>query len=208
MGMGEPFSNFDHVLAASSILSHPVGLAIGARKITISTVGLVPEIRRFTAARRSERLAISLFSGREETRRAFVPIARRYGLAELRAAVEEHCAAGGRPLVVIVLVRGVNTSLEEARAVVEFCRGLDATIDLIDVNDASGVLLPPTEAERGAYINALRAADMPIQVRYSGGRGIEAGCGMLAATRSGGREVLPLAGRLPHPRLGAGPLPD
>src|SRR5439155_4379905 len=82
MGMGEPFSNFDAVLDASSILSHPIGLAIGARRITISTVGLVPEIRRFTAARRGERLAISLFSGREETRRAFVPIARRYGLAE------------------------------------------------------------------------------------------------------------------------------
>jgi 23S rRNA (adenine2503-C2)-methyltransferase len=206
MGMGEPFSNFDAVLAAADVLSHPVGLAIGASRITISTVGLVPEMRRFTALGRGERLALSLFSGVEETRRAWIPMAKRHGLAEVRAALAEHCAAGGRPLVAITLIAGVNDSPAEAAAVAAFCRGLPVTIDLIDVNDRAGALRPPAEAARSAYIQGLRAAERPIQVRYSGGQAIEAGCGMLAATRSGGREALPMAGTLAHPRMGAGPV--
>ena len=207
MGMGEPFANFDAVLLASKILSHPIGLAIESLRITLSTVGLVPQIRRFTELRRKERLAVSLFSAVEETRRRWVPIARKHDLVELRAALVEHCAAGGRPLVAITLVAGVNTSPEEARAVAAFCRGLNVSIDLIDVNDSTGELRAPTAAERLAYIHELRAAQRPIQVRYSGGQAIEAGCGMLAATRTGGRTALPVLGSLPHPRVGAGPLP-
>lgn len=208
MGMGEPFANFEAVIAALDILSHPVGLAIEGRRVTVSTTGLVPEIRRFTALGRSERLAVSLFSAVEETRRAWVPVARKHGLAELRDAIAEHCASGGRPLVAVTLVAGVNCSDAEAAALVAFCRGLPVTIDLIDVNDATGALRPPGPEERGRYIDRLREAGRPIQVRYSGGRAIEAGCGMLAATRAGGR-VAPFlpGGVLPHPRAGAGPLP-
>ncbi len=209
MGMGEPLDNLDAVLAAADIMRHPVGLAIDGRRITISTVGLVPEMRRLTALGRTERLAVSLFSGVEETRRAWVPIARKYPLAELRAALAEHCAAGGRPLVAIALVAGVNDSPAEGAAVAAFCRDLPVTIDLIEVNDASGALRPPDRAARGAYIEALREAGRPIQLRYSGGQAIEAGCGMLAATQAGGRvaALAPGATVLPHPRLGAGPLP-
>lgn len=208
MGMGEPFSNYDAVLTAASVMTHPVGLAIGGPRITISTVGLVPQIRRFTAERRKERLAVSLFSAVEETRRAWVPIARKHDLAEVREALAEHCAAGGRPMIALTLIAGVNTSPAEARAVAEFCRGLPVTIDLVQVNDAAGVMQPPSREERTEYIHLLRAAERPIQVRYSGGQAIEAGCGMLAATRAGGRTVLPMLGTLAHPRVGAGPLPE
>jgi 23S rRNA (adenine2503-C2)-methyltransferase len=208
MGMGEPLANLDAVIAAVSIMEHPIGLAIEGRRITISTVGLVPQMRRLTALDRRERLAVSIFSAVEATRRAWVPIAAKHGLGELREAIAEHCAAGGRPLVAVTLVAGVNDSPEEGRALADFCRGLPVSIDLIDVNDATGALRPPTGDARRAYIDALRGADRPIQFRYSGGQAIEAGCGMLAATRSGGRTALPVVGTLPHPRWGAGPLPE
>jgi 23S rRNA (adenine2503-C2)-methyltransferase len=206
MGMGEPLDNAERVLRAADILSFPVGLAIDRRRVTVSTVGVVPEIRRFTALGRRERLAVSLFSAVEETRRAWVPIARKWPLAEVRAALAEHCARGGRPLVAIAMIAGVNTTAEEGRALGEFCRGLPVTIDLIDVNDAARRLRPPSEEERAAYIDAFRDAGCAIQRRYSGGRAIEAGCGMLAATSAGGLKALPLAGSLPHPRRGAGPV--
>jgi len=206
MGMGEPLDNMERVLRAADVMCFPTGLAIEKKRMTISTVGLVPEIRKLTALRRKERLAVSLFSAVEATRRKWIPIARKYPLPMLREALVEHCEAGGRPLVAVTMIAGVTTTPEEGRALAAWVKGLPVTIDLIDVNDASGALVPPSEEERAAFVHELRAAERPIQRRYSGGRKIEAGCGMLAATRAGGLTALPMAGSLAHPRVGAGPV--
>jgi 23S rRNA (adenine2503-C2)-methyltransferase len=210
MGMGEPLDNYDAVARACAVLEDQGGLAIAKRAVTISTVGLVPGIDRFAAEGRRERLAFSLVTAIEEKRRALVPLARRYDLAAVRGALERVLAGPGkqrRILVALVLIAGVTTTEEDARAAVAFLRDLPCWIDLIDVNDAGGGLARPAEEERSRFIAALREAGHPIQVRYSGGQTIEAGCGMLAATRAGGREAAPIAGILPHPREGAGPVP-
>jgi 23S rRNA (adenine2503-C2)-methyltransferase len=187
MGMGEPFRNYDRVMRAAEVLSEPCGLAIEAKAITISTVGIVPMIRRFTAERRPYRLIVSLTSADPARRRELLPVEAVHPLPELMAAVRDyHRASGRRVTLAWTLIRGVNTRPEEARRIAELTAGLPVQMDLIDVNDASGEFLPPGDAERNAFQDALRAElGMPVVRRYSGGQDVRAGCGMLAGQPAG-----------------------
>lgn len=189
MGMGEPFLNFDRVMRAAAILSEPCGGAIDAKAITISTVGVVPGIRRFTAERRPYRLVVSLHSADAARRRELAPIEDRYPLPELMAAVREHHAAtGGRVTLAWTLLAGVNTRAEDARKLAELTAGLPVKLDLIDVNDPTGRFTPPGEAELNAFRDALRVElGMPVVRRYSGGADIHGACGMLAGVERGGQ---------------------
>jgi 23S rRNA (adenine2503-C2)-methyltransferase len=182
MGMGEPFLNYDRVMRAAEVLAEPCGLAIEAKAITVSTVGIVPMIRRFTAEHRPYRLIVSLTSADPARRRELLPVEGVHPLPELIEAVREyHRATGRRVTLAWTLIRGVNTRPEDARRIAELTAGLPVQLDLIDVNDASGEFLPPSDAERNAFHDALRAElGMPVVRRYSGGQDIRAGCGMLA----------------------------
>jgi 23S rRNA (adenine2503-C2)-methyltransferase len=188
MGMGEPMLNYDRVMQAAEVLSEPCGLAIEAKAITVSTVGIVPMIRRFTAERRPYRLIVSLTSADPERRRRLLPVEETHPLSELLEAVREyHRATGRRVTLAWTLIRGVNTRPEDARRVAELTAGLPVVMDLIDVNDASGQFLPPSDAERNAFHDALTAElGMPVVRRYSGGQDICGGCGMLAGKPRGG----------------------
>src|SRR6202142_4377386 len=109
MGMGEPFLNYERVLPAAAIQSEPCGLAIAASAITISTVGIVPMIRRFTAERRPYRLVVSLTSADPEVRRRLLPVEATYPLPELMDAVREyHESTGVRVTLAWTLLQGVN----------------------------------------------------------------------------------------------------
>jgi 23S rRNA (adenine2503-C2)-methyltransferase len=189
MGMGEPLLNYDRVLRAAQVLSEPCGLAIDARAITISTVGVVPMIRRFTAERRPYRLVVSLTSADPQRRREWLPIEDVHPLPELMAAVRDHQrATGTRVTLAWTLLRGMNTRPEDARALAELTAGLPVKMDLIDVNDATGQFLPPTSEELKAFRDALTAElGMPVVRRYSGGQDIHGGCGMLAGRPADGR---------------------
>jgi 23S rRNA (adenine2503-C2)-methyltransferase len=182
MGMGEPFLNYERVMRAARVLSDPCGLAIDARAITISTVGIVPMIRRFTAERRPYRLIVSLTAADPEQRRRLLPVEDTHPLPELMAAVREyHQATGKRVILAWTLLRGINTRPEDARRLAELTAGLPVQMDLIEVNDASGEFLPPSLEELNAFRDALSVAlGMPIVRRYSGGQDIHGGCGMLA----------------------------
>jgi 23S rRNA (adenine2503-C2)-methyltransferase len=183
MGMGEPFLNFANVMRAAEVISEPCGLAIEAKAITISTVGIVPMIRQFTAERRPYRLIVSLTSADPARRRELLPVVERiHPLPDLMQAVKEyHDATGRRVTLAWTLIRGVNTRPEDARRIAELTAGLPVQLDLIDVNDASGEFLPPSDAERNAFHDALTAElGMPVVRRYSGGQDIRGGCGMLA----------------------------
>ncbi len=182
MGMGEPFLNYERVMRAADILTEPCGLAIDARKITISTVGIVPMIRRFTAERRPYRLIVSLTSADPASARALLPIEQTHPLSELMAAVREyHEATGKRVILAWTLLGGINTRPEDARRLAELTAGLPVQIDLIEVNDASGEFVPPSPVELKAFRDALTAElGMPVVRRYSGGQDIHGGCGMLA----------------------------
>jgi 23S rRNA (adenine2503-C2)-methyltransferase len=182
MGMGEPMRNYDRVMQAARILSEPCGLAIDAKAITVSTVGIVPLIRRFTAERRPYRLVVSLTSADPDRRSELLPVEATHPLPELMAALREYHAASGRRVTLAwTLLAGINTSREDARRLARLTEGLPVIIDLIDVNDPTGRFRPPDAAELSAFRDALtEELGMPVVRRYSGGQDINGGCGMLA----------------------------
>jgi 23S rRNA (adenine2503-C2)-methyltransferase len=181
MGMGEPMLNYDRVMRAAEVLSEPCGVAIEAKAITISTVGVVSAIRRFTAERRPYRLIVSLTTADPAVRRQLLPVEAIYPLPELMAAAREHQQATGRRMTLAwTLIRGMNTAPEDARKLAELTAGMPVMIDLIDVNDAEKQFLPPSDAERNAFHDALTVElGMPVVRRYSGGQDIRGACGML-----------------------------
>jgi len=182
MGMGEPLLNYDAVIQAARILSQPSGMAIGGKAITISTVGIVPGIRRFTAERHNYRLVVSLNSADPHRRRELMPVEGAYPIAELMEAVRAYHAATGRRIILAwTMMAGVNTRDEDARMLADLVRGLPIQLDLIDVNDPTGRFRPPSREELSAFRDALSARlAVPVARRYSGGRDIHAACGMLA----------------------------
>jgi 23S rRNA (adenine2503-C2)-methyltransferase len=184
MGMGEPFLNYDRVMAAAELLRCPFGGAIGAPAMTISTVGLVPEIDRFTAERRPFRLSISLGAATDEKRAQLVPIAGRTPVAEVMAAARRHALdRRTRVMVSYVCISGVNVSEDDARALGELIGDTPVRLDLIDVTDPTGRFRPPDEEERRSFRDALtRHVGQPVVRRYSGGKDIQAACGTLAGS--------------------------
>jgi len=183
MGMGEPLMNADAVLQATRLFSEPCGLAIAAKAITVSTVGIVPGIRRLAREGHTLRLIVSLTSADPAKRRTVMPAENVYPSDELHAAlVEYHAATGRRVTLAWTMISGFNTGEEDARRLAAWAAGLPVQIDLIDVNDATGRFAPPDDAERNAFRDALRAhLAAPVVRRYSGGKDIHAACGMLAA---------------------------
>jgi len=185
MGMGEPMLNYEAVVRAARILSEPCGMALSAKAISISTAGVVPGIRRFIADRLPFRLIVSLTSADPSRRGGLMPVERAYPLPELMAAIREyHEASRQRVVLTWTMIAGFNTRDEDAVQLAELVRDLPITLDLIDVNDASGRFRPPSSYELNAFRDALRKhLKMPVARRYSGGQDIQAGCGMLAGTK-------------------------
>ncbi len=185
MGMGEPMLNYDRVMAAAEILSCPSGFAISADRITISTAGVVPGIQRFTAERRPFRLSVSLTAATSEKRRQVMPIDETWPLSELMAAVRAYQAAyGNRAMLAWVAIDGFNVGEADATEIAALCEGLPMRLDLIEVADPGGSLVAPNEATLSAFREKLQVLGQPVVRRYSGGRDIDAGCGMLAAKGS------------------------
>ena len=186
MGMGEPVLNYDAVVKAARILSHPSGGSIDGRAITISTAGIVPAIRRYTREGHKYRLAVSLTHAVAEKRAPLMPIERVHASRDLVAAIHEHARARRqRVLVEYVLLGDVNDSPADARALAELFDATLVKIDLIDVNGATGGFHRASREARSAFLDVLGSARIPFAIRYSGGQDVAAGCGQLAAGRSG-----------------------
>ena len=187
MGQGEPFHNYDEVIRAARVLSHSCGGRVRANAITISTVGLVPQIRRFTAEGHHYKLIVSLTSAIAAKRRSLVPIAGgRHSLEETAAAIRAHAqATGDRVTVAWVLMAGVNDGPDEVAALQSLFAGTKIRLNLIDVNDArASGYRRATDAKRNEFIDRLQILQIPIVRRYSGGSSKHAACGMLAARRA------------------------
>jgi 23S rRNA (adenine2503-C2)-methyltransferase len=181
MGMGEPLANYDHLLKALRILNAPWGGGIGARKITISTSGLAPQIRRLAAEPLQFRLAISLHGATDEVRNKIMPVNRRYPLQELVAACEAYQGQKGRMLTFeYVLIAGVNDSIEQAKPLAALARRLFAKVNLIPYNQVEG--LPwkrPDEETQEKFLAALEKQKVVATLRREKGRDIDAACGQL-----------------------------
>jgi len=205
MGMGEPFANQDATWGAAYRLHRGFGLS--ARAITISTVGLVPGIRRAAAEPLPVNLAVSIHAASDELRDRLVPVNRTWPIAELLEAVGGYVAATRRRVSFeYALMAGVNDDLEQARGLgrllatlrVPGSGGHAAHVNLIPYNPTPGTAFsPPSRAAVRRFRDAVAAAGVPVSVRANRGVGIDAACGQLrtAAGRPGrGRSVLPMAG--------------
>ncbi|HKW28897.1 MAG TPA: 23S rRNA (adenine(2503)-C(2))-methyltransferase RlmN [Verrucomicrobiae bacterium] len=181
MGMGEPLANYDHLLKALRILNAPWGGGIGARKITISTSGLAPQIRRLGGEPEQFRLAISLHGATDEVRNKIMPVNRKYPLKELVAACEDYQGQKGRMLTFeYILIAGVNDSIEQARLLAALAKRLFAKVNLIPYNTVEG--LPwerPEEKVCEAFLAVLKKQKVPATLRREKGHDIDAACGQL-----------------------------
>ncbi len=181
MGMGEPLANYANLLQALRILNAPWGGGIGARKITISTSGLVPQIRQLAAEPLQFRLAISLHGATDETRNKIMPVNRKYPLTQLIAACEDYQRQKDRMITFeYILIEGVNDDPAEARPLANLTRRLNAKVNLIPYNAVEG--LPwkrPSEAAQETFLAALERQRVPVTLRREKGHDIDAACGQL-----------------------------
>jgi 23S rRNA (adenine2503-C2)-methyltransferase len=186
-GQGEPLHNYASVIRAAEILSHPCGGRISAKNITISTVGLVPQIVRFTHEQQPYRLIISLTSAIDARRRMLLPSAAAWPVRGLADAIRAYQRSSGtRVTIAWVVLGGVNTGNDEVEALCELFADVPIRLNLIDVNDARpDGYRRATDDELAAFRDALRALHSPIVRRYSGGAARHAACGMLAAKECG-----------------------
>ena len=181
MGMGEPLANYDALMQALRVLNAPWGAQIGARKITVSTSGLAPEIRRLAGEPLQLRLAISLHGATDAVRSILMPINRRYPLAELLAACEYYVGRKGKMISFeYILIAGVNDGLDQAAPLAELARRLHAKVNLIPYNEVEGLSWQrPVEAAASAFLAALTKFKIPATLRHEKGHDIDAACGQL-----------------------------
>ena len=182
MGMGEPLHNYDATMAALDTLMDHRGLAIAPRFITLSTVGVVPGIRRLTAERRPIRLAVSLHGATDDERARLVPPARRWQMAELMAACRDYTTILRRRIFFEwTLIDGQNDGVEQAHALGRLLAGMDAHINLIPLNPTLGYDGQPTTGLAArAFQTILAGYGLPSTVRQRRGIDVAAGCGQLA----------------------------
>jgi len=185
MGMGEPLHNYDAVMRAVDILREPAGLAIGEKKITLSTVGVVPGIIRLADEQRTMHLAVSLHGATQAERAALVPAARKWPLDELMEACRYYIAKQQRRIFYEwTLIAGKNDQPENAHAVGRLLQGQAAQVNLIPLNPTQGFDGTPTDREAAhRFQKILGEYDLPSTVRQRRGIDIGAGCGQLASAR-------------------------
>jgi 23S rRNA (adenine2503-C2)-methyltransferase len=181
MGMGEPLANYDNLLQALRILNAPWGGGIGARRITLSTSGLAPQIRRLADEPQQFRLAISLHGATDETRGRIMPVNKKYPLAELAAAAQYYQEKkGGMMTLEYILIDGVNDGLDQIKPLSALARRLGAKVNLIPYNTVEGLpwRRPPEEAQE-KFLAALEREKIPATLRREKGQDIDAACGQL-----------------------------
>jgi 23S rRNA (adenine2503-C2)-methyltransferase len=204
MGMGEPMANYERVWQALRTITDPNGYNLGARHITLSTVGLVPGIRRMAEEPLQINLAVSLHAPNDDLRAQLVPIDRRYPLAELMWAVRDYVSRTHRRVTFeYALMDGINDSAALARQLAALLRGLLCHVNLIPLNPVAGSPYQPSTPEHAATFQAiLEAAGIPTTMRQRRGIDIDAGCGQLRQRVSlSNEEVVPEAGLRGEVRL-------
>jgi 23S rRNA (adenine2503-C2)-methyltransferase len=181
MGMGEPLANYANLLKALAILNAPWGGGIGARKITVSTSGLAPQIRKLADEPFQFRLAISLHGARDEVREKIMPVNKKYPLKDLVAACEYYQSRKDRMITFeYILIEGVNDGMSEIKPLAELARRLHAKVNLIPYNAVEG--LPwkrPEEPAQEAFLAALEKERVVATLRREKGHDIDAACGQL-----------------------------
>ncbi|MBN2583115.1 MAG: 23S rRNA (adenine(2503)-C(2))-methyltransferase RlmN [Planctomycetes bacterium] len=181
MGMGEPLANLDALLPALAAATDDDGLGIGARRITISTVGLPAGIRRLAEQNCQYHLAVSLHAADDALRSELVPANRKHGIAAVLAAADGYFAKTGRRVTFeYVLLAGVNDAPRHARQLVALLQGRRALVNVIPYNAVSDLpYRTPTSAATARFVDVLQQGDLNVKIRYRKGERIDAACGQL-----------------------------
>lgn len=181
MGMGEPLHNYDNTMRAIDTLTDQEGFKLGARKITVSTVGLIPAMRRFADEKRQVGLAVSLHAATDEERERLIPVANRWPVKDLMEACDYYIAQTGRRLTFEwALIQFENDTLKQAHALGNLLRGKLCHVNLIPLNPTQGFAGGPSARDRvDAFQNELARYGVSSSVRVRRGIDIQAGCGQL-----------------------------
>jgi 23S rRNA (adenine2503-C2)-methyltransferase len=181
MGMGEPLANYDNLMRAIQIINAPWGIGIGARHITISTSGLVPQIRQLADQPLQIRLAVSLHGASDDVRSRIMPINRKYNLSALLDACRYFISRKKQRITFeFILIAQVNDSDEQARQLAKHARALEAKVNLIPYNKVEGLdWMQPSSDRQKKFLAVLRAADVRATLRREKGDDIAAACGQL-----------------------------
>ena len=182
MGMGEPLDNWANVEKAIRIMNEPAGLAVAARRMTVSTAGYVPSFKRLAALDLQINLSLSLHAVTDRLRDRLMPINRRFPLETIVAAAERYVRSGGRMLTLeYIVLRGLNDSLDDADGLAAVARRLRAKVNLIAYSPVEGLPFgTPSEADMARFKRRLEERKVGVTVRLSKGADIAAACGQLA----------------------------
>jgi 23S rRNA (adenine2503-C2)-methyltransferase len=197
MGMGEPLHNYDNTMKALRMLNEEHGLAISPKRITLSTVGVLPALDRLATEPLMPNLAISLHATTEDQRDALVPVNRKYGLEDILAAARRFpVRRRNRITFEYVLLAGVNDTPEDARRLVRLLGNIRCKVNLIPLNEAAGITYQrPSDDRVNTFARILANAGLTVSVRKSRGRDIRAACGQLiveGTTKSTGQRAAAL----------------
>ncbi len=191
MGMGEPLANYDETLRAIRLLTHPDGLRLGARRITLSTSGLVPQMRRLADEGLQIGLAVSLHAASDQLRSSLMPVNRRWPIDEVLAAADYYMERTGRRVSFeYTLMAGVNDSDEQADDLARLLHGRLCHVNLIPLNPSEDASLHASSTQRALAFEArLRHAGIAATIRVNRGRDILAACGQLRLSEKKRRET-------------------
>jgi 23S rRNA (adenine2503-C2)-methyltransferase len=181
MGMGEPLANYENLLAALRIVNAQWGFGFGARRVTISTSGVVPKILKLAEEPLGFRLAISLHGATNEVRNQIMPVNKKFPLEELIPAAKAFSRKHGRMLTLeFILIEDINDSLEQARKLAVIARELHAHVNLIPYNKVEGLpWVRPSLTRQDRFVKELRALGVTATLRREKGHDIDAACGQL-----------------------------
>lgn len=187
MGMGEPLDNLDNLVRTVRIMNAPEGMGIAARRMTISTVGIVPAIEKLEGLGLQVSLSLSLHATTDELRSRLLPVNRKYPLAEVVKAGAHYARTTGRMITIeYILISSLNDSAADARRLASIARKLRAKINLIPYSQGCGAGLAPSPGSRQqAFLQTLESLGVAATVRRSKGGDIRAACGQLAGKKRG-----------------------
>lgn len=189
MGIGEPFDNYNNVMKFFDIVNEPLGIALGARHITVSTCGLIPKIEEFSKSTRQVNLAISLHAPNDELRSKLMPINKVYKLQDLITTLKKYIDMTGRRVTFeYIMLGGINDTLECADELSSLLRGMNCYVNLIPYNETSHIeFVKSTKAQILKFYDRLKSNGINVTIRREFGSKVMAACGQLRANYEEGK---------------------
>jgi 23S rRNA (adenine2503-C2)-methyltransferase len=181
MGIGEPLDNYENLIKAIKVINSPESFNIGARRITVSTCGIIPKMEKLSKQGLQIELSISLHAADDLTRSLLVPINKRYPIKQLIQACHTYVRNTNRQITFeYILIKGINSDLQKAKDLVKILRGLNCKVNVIAYNPIKGFdFQPPAKLEALYFMNYLKKSGINVTLRHPRGVDIEAGCGQL-----------------------------